>query len=251
MKTKLFAAAAIMAVAFAAPAFAQSVGSVGAAYNWNKFEVGPFDAEGSSLNLDGSVAMKTQSPWTVTLNGAANIADNDVSDETTLSGAAHATYAFEDARLGGFVAASNPASETLWAVGVEGQKYLGKVTLAGVLAYGQIDDVDADLYGARGEVRYFVTDDFRLDAGLGYAKVDANGGDTDAWTAGVGGEYKFAASPWSLFGAYDHTELNDFDVTSDAIKLGVRYTFGGSLKARDNAGADLADINALFGAGVR
>jgi hypothetical protein len=251
MKTKLFAAAAVLAVAFAAPAVAQQVGSVGAAYNWSQLEAGPFEADGSSLNLDGSVALKTQSPWTVTLNGAANIADNDVSDDSTFSGAAHATYGFDNARLGGFVAASNPADETLWAVGVEGQKYLGKVTLAGVLAYGQIDDVDADLFGARGEVRYFVSDDFRLDAGLGYTKIDTNGGDTDAWTSGVGGEYKFAASPWSLFGNYAHTELNDFDVKSDAINLGVRYTFGGSLKARDNAGADLADINALFGAGLR
>jgi hypothetical protein len=35
------------------------------------------------------------------------------------------------------------------------------------------------------------------------------------------------------------------------VKVGVRYTFGGSLKDRDRAGADLATAGDLFGFGVR
>jgi hypothetical protein len=35
------------------------------------------------------------------------------------------------------------------------------------------------------------------------------------------------------------------------VKVGFRYTFGGSLKARDNAGADLIDADTLFGFGIR
>ena len=251
MKTQLFAAAAVLALAVSAPAFAQQVGSVGAAYNWTQIEAGPFKTDGASANIDGSVALKTQSPWTVTLNGAANVANNDFGNDTTAAGAVHATYAYADARFGGFVAAANPGNDNLFAVGLEGQKYLSDVTLAGVVAYGKADKADADLWGARGEVRYFVTDDFRLDAGLGYTKVSANGGDTDVWTTGVGGEYKLAASPWSLFGAYAHSEANDFDIKSDTVNVGARYTFGGSLKTRDHAGADLVDVNTLFGAGVR
>jgi hypothetical protein len=35
------------------------------------------------------------------------------------------------------------------------------------------------------------------------------------------------------------------------VKVGFRYTFGGSLKDRDRAGADLATAGDLFGFGVR
>ncbi|OYX93240.1 MAG: hypothetical protein B7Y78_08815, partial [Caulobacter sp. 35-67-4] len=96
-----------------------------------------------------------------------------------------------------------------------------------------------------------VTDDFRLDAGLGYSKIDTTV-EADTWDASLGGEYKFANTGWSTFGKYTHTESEDLaDLKSDAVKIGLRYTFGGSLKARDAAGADLIDAGTLFGFGVR
>jgi hypothetical protein len=252
MKTKLFAAAAILAVTVSAPAFAQQVGSVGAAVNYSDIDTNLGGANGSSVKVDGSVAIPTASAWTVTLNGDVSISDNDLSDETVASGAAHLTTKVGDTwRVGGFTALSRPSNDTLWAVGAEAHKYLGNVTLSGLAAYGQSNDLDADLYAVRGEARYFVSDDFRLDAGLGYSKIDT-AIETDVWDASVGGEYKFANTGWSTFGKYTHTESEDFaDLKSDAVKIGVRYTFGGSLKARDAAGADLIDAGTLFGFGVR
>lgn len=247
MKTQLFAAAAVLAVAVAAPAFAQNIGSVGAAVDYNNIDTSFGDAEGTSVVLDGSVAIPTGT-WTVTANADVSIADNDISQRTVASGAAHATTLVgSDLRLGGFTALSRPSNDTLWAVGAEAQKYLGNVTLTGLVAYGQSNDLDADLWTVRGNVNYFVSEDFRLDGGLGWSKIDTVV-DADAWDVSLGGEYKFANSGWSTFGKYTHTEADDLgDLKSDAVKIGLRYTFGGSLQARNASGADLTTAGDLFG----
>lgn len=252
MKTQFFAAAAVLALAVSAPAFAQQIGSVGAAVNYTDIDSKVAGGNGSSVLVDGSVAIPTGSAWTVTLNGDVSISDNDLSNETVASGAAHLTTKIGDSwRVGGFTTLSRPSNDTLWAVGAEAHKYLDKVTLSGLVAYGQSNDLDADLYAVRGEARYFVTDDFRLDGGLGYSRIDT-GRQADVWDANLGGEYKFANSGWSTFGKYSHTESSDLaDLKADAVKIGVRYTFGGSLKARDAAGADLATASDLFGFAVR
>lgn len=247
MKTQLFAAAAVAAVAFAAPAFAQQVGSVGAAVNYTDIDTNAFSADGTSVKIDGSVAVPVGAAWTVTANGDVSVSDSDISDETVASAAVHLTTKVGDWRVGGFTALSRPSNDTLWAVGAEAHKYLENVTLSGLAAYGQSNDLDADLYALRAEARYFVTDDFRLDGGLGYSKIDT-AFKAEAWDVGVGGEYKFANSGWSTFGKYTHTESDDLaDLKSDAVKVGFRYTFGGSLKTRDRAGADLIDAGTLFG----
>ena len=78
------------------------------------------------------------------------------------------------------------------------------------------------------------------------------GGNADLWDVNVGGEYKFANSGWSTFAKYTHSESDDLaDLNADAVKVGLRYTFGGSLKDRDRAGADLISAGDLFGFGVR
>ncbi|NGM52470.1 hypothetical protein G5B46_22895 [Caulobacter sp. 602-2] len=247
MKTQLFAAAAVLAVAVSAPAFAQNIGSVGAAVDYTNVDTSVGDADGTSVVIDGSVAIPTGS-WTITASGDVSIADSDVSQRTVASGAAHATTVIGNGlRIGGFTALSRPSNDTLWAVGGEAQKYLGNVTLTGLAAYGQSNDLDADLWTVRAGANYFVSDDFRLDAGLGWSNVDGLV-DADIWDINVGGEYKFANTGWSTFAKYTHSEADDLaDLKSDAVKVGLRYTFGGSLKARNAAGADLATGSDLFG----
>ncbi|WP_029912282.1 outer membrane beta-barrel protein [Caulobacter sp. UNC358MFTsu5.1] len=254
MKTQLFAAAAVLAVAVSAPAFAQNVGSVGAAVNYTDVKATGIDADGTSFKVDGNVAIPTGA-WTVTVNGNVSVNDNDLSDETVASTAAHATtlVAGDTVRVGGFAALSRPSNDTLWAVGAEASKYFDKATVTGLVAYGQSNDLDADLVAVRADARYFVSDDFRLDAGVGYSNIDPKGFQSaDLWDFNVGGEYKFANSGWSTFGKYTHTEAKDLaDLNAEAVKVGFRYTFGGSLKTRDRSGADLIDADTLFGFGVR
>jgi hypothetical protein len=248
MKTQLFAAAAILAVAVSAPAFAQNIGSVGAAVDYNNIDTNAGSADGTSVVIDGSVAIPTGS-WTITGAADVSIADSDVSQRTVATGAVHATTVVGNGlRIGGFTALSRPSNDTLWAVGGEAQKYLGNTTLTGLVAYGQSNDLDADLWTVRAGANYFVSDDFRLDGGLGWSKVDGRFADADIWDISVGGEYKFANTGWSTFAKYTHSEADDLaDLKSDAVKVGLRYTFGGSLKARNASGADLATGSDLFG----
>ena len=53
MKTQLFAAAAVLALAVSAPAFAQNVGSIGAAVNYSDVKATGIDADGTSVKVDG------------------------------------------------------------------------------------------------------------------------------------------------------------------------------------------------------
>lgn len=230
----------------AAPAMAQSVGSVGATYAHSEIDTGIGSADGDSYIVDGQVAFAAGSEWTVTVDGAAQ--HDAESDYTTGAATVHGTRMFgSDVRGGGFAGAVHVDGETLWAVGAEVQKYVGDWTVGGQLSYGQIDDTDADLWGARTQASYFVNPNLRLDAGLGYTKIDVTGGDTDAWSYGIGAEYQLAASPISLTAGYERFSFDDFDADIDTFTVGVRYSFGGDLKTRDRAGANLGSVASAFG----
>ena len=77
--------------------------------------------------------------------------------------------------------------------------------------------------------------------GVSYANpsIDTDFGDGDAWTYGVGGEYEFANSPFSLTAGYTRADIESVDLDVDSWTIGLRYSFGGGIQARDRAGASL------------
>lgn len=240
MKLRLFATAAVAVAALSAPALAQdSVGSAGVTVANTQIDVAGFDAEGYSYTLDGSVAVKASENWTVTFAGNIGESDGDLSEDTALGLSAAATYNGGDWRVGPSVSFASAGDDSIWTVGGVAQKYLGRVTLAGAVNYGQVDGVDADIWTVGGEARFFVSDTFRIDAGAAWATADAAGVDVDGWNVGVDAEYQFAGTPWSITGGYSHASIEDVDADADTFSLGFRYSFGGDLKARDRAGADL------------
>lgn len=246
MKT-VFLASVAAATLIAAPAFAQdAIGSVGVAYNYT-------DADGTDINrgvIDGVVASPVFGDWTVTFNAEGAYTDvENGGDETTLAGAVHLTKKIEDMRFGGFVGASEFANTTMTNFGLEGQKYLDRATLTGVVEYGTA--ADADMWTVAGDAAFYATSQLRLNAGASYSNIDADNiflgaGDVDAWSAGVGAEYQFANSPYSVFGGYDYVKSSDLDVDANVFKIGMRYSFGGGLQARDQAGANLGRTSNAF-----
>ena len=136
-------------------------------------------------------------------------------------------------RVGAFVGAAEFADETAVAGGVEGQVNYDRVTLAANAAYGTVDEFDLDIWGVSGEARFFASDNFRIDGGLGWASADADGFEAEGWTAGLGG-------------AYNYAELDELDVAANTITLGMRFSFDGSLKERDRAGASFGGIQNLL-----
>ncbi|WP_374388057.1 outer membrane beta-barrel protein [Brevundimonas sp.] len=238
MKT-LFLASAAAAALFAAPALAQdAIGSVGLTYSNPSVEIAGEDFDADVWTVDGTVAIPANN-WTVTFNGAIDYAKAFGEDDTTGAAAAHlTTMVAGDVRVGGFVAGNGIGSgDTVYTVGAEAQKYLAGSTLTGLVAYTSADDLDADIWTVGGDAAFYVTPNLRLNAGVSYNNVDANLGDVDTWTYGVGGEYEFTGTPFSVAAGYTRADIESIDV--DTWSLGVRYSFGGGLQARDRAGAGL------------
>lgn len=238
MKSLLLLTSAVAALV-AAPALAQEgpVGSVGVTYGDSELELGGLSADSDAWAVDGVVAMPAFGEWTVTLAGA--VADSD--DDTTASGNVHlTTLVGSDMRIGGFVGAADVADETALTAGFEAQKYLANATLTGVVAYTTADDVDLDVWSVGGDAAFYVTDALRLNAGVSWMTIDD--ADVDGFTYGVGAEYQIANTPFSATAGYSHSDIEDLDV--DTWTVGLRYSFGGGLQARDRAGA------ALPGSGV-
>lgn len=242
MKTLLFASAFAVAALASAPAFAQTTGFAGAAVSRAELETPFGNTDGESYSAGGSVYLPTSEALGFQLDLSASDADDA---EATINGAAHVVTAMSKGRIGGFVAASTTDGDTLWGVGAEGQVYVDEqITLAGVLAYAKEDEADIEVVGAGGQGRFFATDNFRIDANIGY--LDVQDVDVSIWVAGVGAEYQFAKVPVSVFGGYSRIGAEDVDVTADIFSLGVRYNFGGaSLKQRDRSGAAMLGLDAL------
>jgi len=247
----LFLASAAAAALFAAPALAQTgpVGSVGVTYGSSNVEFGGLEAESDAYALDGAVALPAFGEWTVTLG--ANIAQSDdgANDDTAFAGTAHLTKMFgDDVRAGGFVSAADVGDETAYTIGGEVQKYLAGSTLTGVVAYSTADDVDADIWTVGGDVAFYPMQNLRLNLGASYNKIEAAGVDADAYSYGVGGEYQIASTPFSVAAGYSRGEIEDLEV--DTWTIGLRYSFGGGLQARDRAGAALpgSGVSSLLGA---
>lgn len=236
-KTLLLASVAGLAALAAAPAMAQSIGSVGATYVNSNADFDGFDVEGDGAVADISFATPVFGEWTVT--GAAQVAyaDNDYDDSTALSGSVHMSRDFSGLRAGAFVAASDGGYDTLWTVGGQVQKYFDKATLSGVVSYGSVDDLD--IWTVGGDAAYFPMPSLRVNANLAYSTLDFDGDDTEAVSYGVGAEYQINRSPFSVYGGWDSTSIDDADLDIDTVSLGLRFSFGGDLRTRDRSGADL------------
>lgn len=243
MKTTLIAGAALAAL-LSAPAFAETVpsGYVGAAWSNTEVETPLGDVDGDGFAVDGAVVWSLGGDLGLQLDAAYA----DVEDSDGVSATAHLFDRNDSFAFGGYVGLAEVEDETGWTAGLEAHKYLNNVTLAGGLGYATIDDSDVDVWGLNGEVRYFVSDNVRLNAGLGWVRAEAGGEDTDGLSIGAGAEYQFDAAPISLFAGVSRTEFNDFDVDATSVTVGLRYNFGGTtLKSRDRSGASFAPLGGL------
>lgn len=242
MKNVLFASAALAAVAFAAPAFAQDAsGFVGGSYTYTDAE----GLESDTWGLDGAVAFAPAESLGVQFDaGYARTEVESFDAEDAYNANIHLFTRNDSWAFGGFAGLTEADDTTAWNLGVEGATYLDNLTLAGALAYGSSDDLGVDAWGVGGEARYFVTDNFRLNAGLGWADAE----DDSVLSLGLGGEYQLSSTPFSVHYAYNHFKFDQADIETDQFTIGMRVSFGGqSLKGRDRSGASFTGASAVFG----
>lgn len=240
MKALVFAAAGAMALLLSAPANA-ATGYVGAQYTRDEVNAKPKDANADIFGVEGAVAFNASKSLGIDLDAA--YSDSDDTDSTS-SGAVHVYAKGADYKFGGFASVGD-VDETVWSVGVEGQKSWTKFTLAGAAGYANADDSDADIYGVDVEGRYFVSDNFRIAGKASYANVDVKPTDADVWALGIDAEYQFASAPVSVRAGYRHSEFDDADADSDAFTVGIRYNWSPSLKDRDQNGPSFAGLSSL------
>ena len=247
MKTLLLVTAAAAAFA-AAPAFAQSTGPVGSAgVTWSNVEA---DAGGSSAEedfgaIDANVAGDFGA-WTVTFDASMSWADGAMDEDRPVTGQIHVTRKLDDMRIGGFVGVTSVAGERATTIGLEAQKYAGPLTVSGALGVTHMSEVD--VISANGDLGYFVQDNLRLNANVGAGNFDTDFDNTRYLSMGVGAEYLIPKTPVSVYGAYDRTSVDDFDLDVDTFSIGIRFNYGAdSLRAREQSGADLGRTVAGLG----
>lgn len=232
--------------AIASPAFAQTSGHVGLSYDHSELDAGGFEADGDAFALDGAVAIPTGGSFAVILDGT--YSDSDDADGT-IQGTAHFLSRNDSQAFGGFVGGADNDGDSAYFVGGEYAKFLSNSTIALSAGYGNLDDADADIYALGGEYRYFISDNFRLDGRAGYQLIEVTGSDDDGFNVGAGAEYRFGASPVSLFGGVDYAKFDDSDLDVTTATIGIRFDFGGeSLKHRDRKGTTFGPLGGLGGA---
>lgn len=130
-------------------------------------------------------------------------------------------------------------------IGPEGQVYFGNLTLYGQAYYGQIDGFggdSVDIWGGRGVARYFLHDNFKLEGEVGFRTYSGFGDDVDVWTFAAQADYRFADSPFSVFGRYQFDTLSGDipDLDTHKFLVGFRGTFGAkTLMEEDRYGATM------------
>jgi len=152
-------------------------------------------------------------------------------------------------------------SERNYFTGLEGQYFLGNVTLYAQAAYRSStlslgsEPLEGNGVALAGQVRYFVNPNWLVAAKGSYDFVrydfpDSAGDhiDIERWTAGLRSEYRLAAMPVSVFGELTYGEKTFkgqdafFDVSEKGTRamVGIQYNLGtGTLQERDRAGGSL------------
>jgi hypothetical protein len=233
---------AVVALALAAPGVAAAQNAyVDLSYSDSEGEIAGFDVEGDGVTAGGAFAWGGDG----SLGGQFDATVGEAEDTTSINVGGHLFTRSANYLIGGFanygdVDPDAGADFDYWTVGVEGQWYLERTTFDGALSYSEADDLDADFTGVDFGVTHFITDNFSIGGGAGVGEVEVAGFDADTLNYGLGAEYQFSQAPISVFGGWQHADIDDFDSESDTLSVGVRYNFGGTLLERNRSGASLA-----------
>ncbi len=243
MKKFLLGAAAALAIAAPGVASAQQSGYVDLGYTST-------DASGGgdidTWTFGGATAWGGNGSLGFQIDGQYGSHDAGAFDADTYNLGGHIFTRSDGGLIGGFVNFGSADfggafDYDYWTIGGEGAIYMTRTTLNGVISYSDSEDLDAQITALDVGATHFVTDNFSF--GGNFAIGDIEGG-SEFWSAGLGTEFQFSSAPISLFGGYTHTDFDGTDV--DALTVGVRYNWGGSLFERDRSGASLTR-NAGFG----
>ena len=147
---------------------------------------------------------------------------SDGSSYSSIGAAGHLWTKLNGAAIGAFAAVNFPTGATIGSVGLEGEAYLGNVTLGAQGGYNW-GDGGLDFWSAAGWADYYVTPDFRLGGEVDYFNSDGS----NLWIAALDTEYRFSGTPFSLWGEVSYSMP---DGGSDVVAglLGFRVFMDGA-----------------------
>jgi hypothetical protein len=231
MKKSLFFGAAVAALSIAGAAHAQS-GHIDLSYQNTS-------RDGSSVDIDSTAlsgAVLFSDHVQVNAHYASVDTNNGTADDFSIDG-----FLFNRSDSGAYGAYLGYdyfdyySGADTWAVGGFLQHYSGNVTWTGQLGYANTDGDNTNI-NLDGEARWFASDNFSLQANLGYGNYDTSSSG-DYWSGGLGAEVAIGSSPFSLYGGWEHYEFDNGN-GSDTLGAGIRWNFGGgTLLERDRSGA--------------
>lgn len=247
MRKSLGACVALSALALAAGARAEAPSAyVDVAYSDGDFE----SVSSDTFSFGGAVAFAGDGLYSAQAWGAqadARIGRTEVLDEdaTTAELGGHLFSRSHSGLLGAYVGYLETESDLgdgdAWTAGVEGLNFYDYTTVYGSVGYAKLNDLDADGWSGALELRYFLQPNFRLDLGGSFLNGEIFDEDGTLWTLGFGAEYQLPNLPVSVFGGFDHAELDNdlLDQSADIVTIGLRWNFDRNLLSRDRAGPAL------------
>jgi hypothetical protein len=237
----VFAGAALAALMAAGGAQAQS-GYVGLSYQSNDVGGG---SDVDSTAVSGAVALGPN----FQVNGRYASVDAGGGDIDAWSIDGFLFSRSSGGAFGGFLGYDtfdSGSSADEWSVGGFAELYSGNTNWTAQLGYADTEG-DVSVIHLDGQGRFFPSPDFSLQGNLGYGDVDVDGGgDTSYWSAGLGGEFQLTGTPVSIYGGWQHYDIDGGDET-DAIGIGARWNFGGlTLMDRSRTGASYERVTPTF-----
>ena len=218
-------------------AFAQT-GSVGA----NFVKVDTDFGDGDAYGVDGEVIFDVGGGWAGMIEGA--FTDSDDAD-STVGAKGHMINRGATNAWGGFIGLADSDGSNPVSVGAEYAQFFDASTLALNLTYSTDDDNDVDMTAINGAYRIFAGDNLRFDIGASLGRAESGPFDSDLNALGVGVEYRFAGSPFSVGASYTRVD-GDF-LEADVIGVTARFNFGdATLKAADRAGKTFTGLGAAL-----
>jgi hypothetical protein len=233
MRTLLLAAIATTAIA--APAVAETTGSVGVQLMNTKYDYG-FDYD--TWSIDGSVFHRISGPWAVQAQAHYEYVDyghSDVDHGNVL--ALHGLYQTDAVTAGLFLGQGGIFGDSDWIKfwGAEGAYRFGNWS---VDAYAvRRDDGSYPLHRYGVDAKYYFGDN--ISVGAGYARQDY-GVHFDDWK--INAEYRLSAVPLTLTGGYYRWDA-DNGSRSDDFMIGIRWDFGSSTLREHDRTAPIVDLN--------
>ncbi len=223
--------ASLSALAMVGVAVAQTDtgGYVEGSYSFIDADIGPFSEDGNAYGGFGAFAAPLTNSLSFQVDGGVNVLDFDGDDTETFFGQGHIFFNRSDRHAfgGGVTVADSDEllGETLFGGNVEGDFFLGNLTIGGEAGYYDVDE--ASIYGISGGADYFLSDSLRVGGNASFGTIDGDGSsEADFYGFEGEGEWLMSQFPLSFVASVSYNELDDANVDFTTIRLGVRYHFG-------------------------